>query len=143
MVDIVLPSRFARQIGLEGAGAYPSECCGILFGSDVAGQRVIERLEPVPNVFDQAERAHRFSISPERIMRAERHASEHGYSVVGFYHSHPDHLARPSEFDRTNAWPYYSYVIVSILNGEPGDLTSWVLDDETKTFIRQEIIEAE
>jgi proteasome lid subunit RPN8/RPN11 len=62
--------------------------------------------------------------------------------VLGFYHSHPDHPARPSETDRQAAWPFYSYIIVSIGRGEPLDTTCWVLDEATETFVRQDIVEA-
>jgi len=72
-------------------------------------------------------------------MRAEKSAADEGRLVVGFYHSHPDHPARPSEFDREHAWPFYSYVIVSIAQGAAVDMTSWILDDQSATFSRQEI----
>ena len=72
-------------------------------------------------------------------MRAEKSAAETGQLVLGFYHSHPDHPARPSETDRQAAWPFYSYVIVSIGKGEPLDMTCWVLDEATEGFEEQRI----
>ena len=63
--------------------------------------------------------------------------------MLGFYHSHPDHPARPSEYDREHGWPFYSYIIVSIAKGVPVDMTSWVLDEQTETFSRQDIVETE
>ena len=143
---IVLPSSFVRQIEAEGAAAYPNECCGILFGrdaTDAAGQvrRVVERVEPVDNGFEAGERYHRFSITPQTLMRAEKEAGSRGQMVLGFYHSHPDHPARPSEYDRQHAWPFYSYVIVSIAKREPLDMTCWVLNEQTETFGRQDIVE--
>jgi proteasome lid subunit RPN8/RPN11 len=74
-------------------------------------------------------------------MKAEKDAGDERRLVLGFYHSHPDHPARPSEYDRQHAWPFYSYVIVSISKGEPVDMTSWVLDEATETFSRQDIEE--
>jgi proteasome lid subunit RPN8/RPN11 len=74
-------------------------------------------------------------------MRAEKKAGEEGLLVLGFYHSHPDAPARPSEYDRQHAWPFYSYVIVSIAKGTPVDMTCWLLDDDSNTFKRQEIQE--
>ena len=141
MTHLKLSSAQARQIEAEGAAAYPSECCGIMFGADRDGQRIVERLQPVANVFDAAEQFHRFSISPQQLMAAEKEAAEKGELVLGFYHSHPDHPARPSEYDRTHAWPFYSYVIVSIANRQAVDMTSWILDERTETFSRQEIHE--
>ena len=138
-LPLVLPAPLRRQIESEGAAAYPNECCGILIGHDIGGQRVVERLVPGTNVFEADERYHRFSIDPRQQLRAEREAAAEGRAVLGFYHSHPDHPARPSEYDREHAWPFYSYVIVAIAKGRPADMTSWVLDDTTRQFLAQEI----
>lgn len=144
MIDLLLSDELAARIGAEGAAAYPNECCGILIGSDVgrgeAGQRVVDELQPGRNAFEADERYHRFSIDPVQQMKAERDSEAKGKVVLGFYHSHPDHPARPSEYDRQHAWPFYSYVIVSIAKGEVEDMTSWLLDEATNTFARQEIV---
>jgi proteasome lid subunit RPN8/RPN11 len=66
-------------------------------------------------------------------------SGETGLAVLGFYHSHPDHPARPSEYDRQHAWPFYSYVIVAIAKGKPVDLTSWLLDEATELFNQEDI----
>jgi proteasome lid subunit RPN8/RPN11 len=143
MSDLVLPATLARAIEREGSAAYPNECCGILYGRDHAGKRHVDRIEPVINSYEAGEQYHRFSISPQDLMRAEKSAADHGQLVLGFYHSHPDHPARPSETDRQAAWPFYSYIIVSIGKGQPLDTTCWVLDELTETFVRQDIVEAE
>jgi proteasome lid subunit RPN8/RPN11 len=150
VIPLHLPAHLVRQIEEEGATAYPNECCGILFGRELAGAadastpglplRIIERLQTAANTFDEEERHHRFSISPHQLMRAEREAADSGQLVMGFYHSHPDHPARPSNYDREHAWPFYSYVIVSVVGGQPLDMTSWVLDDDAHIFQRQEIV---
>jgi proteasome lid subunit RPN8/RPN11 len=147
MSDVVLPLILAaglrRQIESEGSAAYPNECCGILVGRDVtengAKRRIVDRLEPGKNAFEADEQYHRFSIDPLAQLKAERAAEQEGKVVLGFYHSHPDHPARPSEYDRTHAWPYYSYVIVAIEKGRAADMTSWVLNDTTEQFDKQEI----
>jgi proteasome lid subunit RPN8/RPN11 len=128
-----------EQIRREGAGVYPNECCGIIYGTVAGGERVVRWLEAVPNVFDESERYHRFSISPQQLMNAERVAGEHGELVLGFYHSHPDHPARPSEYDRQHAWPFYSYVIVAVAKGRAGEMTSWQLNEQSEAFVQQEI----
>ena len=138
-LPLVLPADLRRRIETEGAAAYPNECCGILIGRDVGGRRLVEKLEPGQNVFAADERYHRFSIDPRAQLKAEREAEAEGKVVLGFYHSHPDHPARPSEYDREHAWPFYSYVIVSIEKGRPADMTSWVLDDATERFGAQTI----
>ena len=143
VVPLILSAALRRQIESEGAAAYPNECCGILVGRDVSEggvkRRIIDRLEPGKNVFEADEQYHRFSIDPLAQLKAERAAEKEGKVVLGFYHSHPDHPARPSEYDRTHAWPFYSYVIVAIEKGRPADMTSWVLNDATEQFDRQEI----
>jgi proteasome lid subunit RPN8/RPN11 len=140
---LVLTPAQVSQIEVEGAQTYPNECCGIMIGRDVSDgactRRIVERLEPMANVFDPQQQKRRFAVDPLALMRAEKSASADGKLVLGFYHSHPDHPARPSEFDREHAWPFYSYVIVSIAKGEPVDMTSWLLDDQTETFSRQDI----
>ena len=143
---LVLPESLARQIEREGESGYPNEICGMLIGRDIRcaegidrTRRVVDRLEPGRNVFEAGEQYHRFSIDPRDQLRAERDAEKQDQMVLGYYHSHPDHPARPSEYDREHAWPFYSYVIVEIAKGKAADMTSWVLNDETKQFERQEI----
>ena len=144
---IEISEALVAKIETEGVRAYPNECCGIMFGRDIPGdgdfavRRVVEMLEPVLNEFEEEEQYHRFLITPQTLMRAEKKASEEGLLVLGFYHSHPDAPARPSEYDRQHAWPFYSYVIVSIAKGQPVDMTCWLLDDESNTFKRQDIKE--
>jgi proteasome lid subunit RPN8/RPN11 len=141
---LYLPAPLAREIEQHGVRAYPDECCGILLGRDEATRRVVERVRPTENVFeDVSERRHRFSIDPLELLRAESESSSGTLVVLGFYHSHPDHPARPSDFDRSRAWPFYSYVIVSIQSRDAVDMTSWVLDDSSGAFVRQYIVERE
>ena len=54
--------------------------------------------------------------------------------MLGFYHSHPDHPARPSQYDLDHAWPVFAYVIVSVEGGMPGALTSWRLREDRSAF---------
>ena len=140
--NLVLSVEQKQQIEAEGIAAYPNECCGIIYGRDVAGQRIVEELEPVMNAFEEGEQYHRFSISGEQLMAAEKKCSggsNGGKMVLGFYHSHPDHPARPSEYDRVHAWPFYSYVIVAIHQKKPQDMTCWVLDEASEQFVSQTI----
>jgi proteasome lid subunit RPN8/RPN11 len=143
--ELLLPQEMARQIEREGIAAYPNECCGILFGKEVRengdDQRFVERIEKVENEFEENEQFHRFLITPDTLKKAEEAAATEGRLVLGFYHSHPDAPARPSEYDRQHGWPFYSYVIVSILNQEAADMTSWVMDEVTEQFERQEMVE--
>ena len=75
-----------------------------------------------------------FLIEPAELMRGEKYERNHDLEVVGFYHSHPDHPARPSQYDLDHAWPFFSYVIVSVMGGEDQLLTSWRLKDDRSAF---------
>lgn len=134
---LVLPAALVQRIREEGQAAYPDECCGVMIGRDQGDRRLVERLEPVPNVWNEAERRRRFEIDPRDLMRIDKAAGEAGQIVIGFYHSHPDHPARPSETDRERGWPFYSYVIVSIAQRKAEDMTCWVLSEQTELFERQ------
>ncbi|MCC7349228.1 MAG: M67 family metallopeptidase [Phycisphaerales bacterium] len=127
----------AEQIEQEGVAAYPNECCGILIGREEGERRIVERLKPAGNAFAEDEKYHRFSISPAELMEADKEAGAAGKLVLGFYHSHPDHPARPSEYDRQHAWPFYSYVIVAIAKREAKQMTSWVLNEVSEQFEEQ------
>jgi proteasome lid subunit RPN8/RPN11 len=141
MSVLVLSSAIAGQIEREGVAAYPNECCGILVGRDIGDERIVEQLVPMKNVFDAGEQYHRFSIDPMALARADEDASKAGQVVLGFYHSHPDHPARPSEYDRTHVppWSFYSHVIVAIHKAKPVDMTCWRMDEETEQFVGEEI----
>ena len=142
-LQLVISAELAEKIGAHGTETYPHECCGALLGRDagasgLAAPREILALFPLVNRRDDSPR-NRFSVTSEDVVEAEKNARGQGLDVIGWYHSHPDHPARPSEFDREHAWPFYSYVIVAIAQHKPVDMTSWVLDDQTQTFSRQDI----
>ena len=138
MNPVILTPSQKQQIESEGSAIYPNECCGIIYGRELAGQRIVEELEAVENEFEAGEQYHRFSITPKTLMLAERKCTN-GRLVLGFYHSHPDHPARPSEYDRVHGWPFYSYVIVAIHKKQAVDMTCWQLDEVTEQFVNQEI----
>lgn len=118
-----------RRIQAHGVETYPHECCGALLGSDSdAGREVID-LVPLANRRDDSPR-NRFEVTPDDVRLAEKMAREKRLELIGWYHSHPDAPARPSEYDQDHAWPWYSYIIVSVQKGEPKDTTSWRLRDD-------------
>ena len=80
------------------------------------------------------DRPRRYAIDPRELLAADREASRAGQEILGFYHSHPDHPARPSDFDLGHAaWPGYSYVILSIVDRNPNDLRAWLMDSERRS----------
>jgi proteasome lid subunit RPN8/RPN11 len=121
----------AVDTGIRGHGeeTFPLECCGALVGS---GRRVTA-IVPLPNTTEEGPRR-RFLVRPSDYRLAEQKASELGGELLGFYHSHPDHPARPSQFDLDHAWPTFAYVIVSVMAGKAGDMTVWWLKDDRSTF---------
>ena len=139
---IRLPAQLQNAIRTEGEKAYPNECCGVLLGAINSGDdcRTVENIMPIHNAREAEEQYHRFKIEPEDFVRAEKEARRQNNEVLGFYHSHPDHPARPSEYDRNNALPFYSYLIVSVEQKKAAALTSWRLTEDRKLFI-EEVIE--
>ena len=140
-----------RQHGIRD---YPSECCGVLLGRanedtkdvlEVVPLRNLRRngdlareVLPLENPAHETER-NRFLIDPRDQLRVEKDARARGLEVLGYYHSHPDHPARPSAYDRDHAWPWYSYVIMAVWGGSTKDITSWVLTDDRSRFESENI----
>jgi proteasome lid subunit RPN8/RPN11 len=135
-----LPSDLVRRIEAHGVETYPHECCGALLGHDSDGDapREIIELLSLPNRRDDSPR-NRFQLTPDDVRLAENTAREKHLELLGWYHSHPDAPARPSEFDREHAWPWYSYIIVSIRSGIAQSVTSWRLRDDRAAYDEEPI----
>ena len=123
----------------HGEADYPHECCGLLIGSLDAGHKVVDEIFPISNAREETAKRNRFLIAPEELMRGEKHARQRGRDVVGFYHSHPDHPAVPSQFDLDHAWPVYSYIIVSVVSGRAEELFSWELRPDRSRFDAEDL----
>ncbi len=130
----VTPQHLA-DIGLHGEADYPHECCGLLIGHiDAQGVKTVVDTAPISNAREEEAKRNRFLITPAELMAGERLARQNGLDIVGFYHSHPDQPATPSQFDLEHAWPTYSYVIVSVGRGSAGELLSWELREDRTCF---------
>jgi proteasome lid subunit RPN8/RPN11 len=144
-----LGRQHVESIRQHGRRDYPSECCGILLGKAHGDAKQVTEIVPLANLRHEPARAqkllpvddasretekNRFLIDPLDQLRVEKDARARGLDVLGYYHSHPDHPARPSVYDRDHAWPWYSYVIISVEQGVPKDLTSWVLAEDRSAF---------
>ena len=128
-----------------GEQAFPNEGCGFLIGKEEERCRAVHALLPATNAHEQSEQYRRFLITPQTYLEAEKEARKRDLEIIGFYHSHPNAPARPSAYDLEHAWPWYSYVIVSVKEGRAAELTSWRLldtrlgfDEETVTIDRKE-----
>jgi proteasome lid subunit RPN8/RPN11 len=126
-----------RRIHGHGVETYPHECCGALLGQDVEGSREVMDLLPLANRRNDSR--NRFELAPDDVRLAEKTARARQLELLGWYHSHPDAPARPSEFDREHAWPWYSYIIVSVEKGEARDMTSWRLQEDRGAYLAEAI----
>ena len=133
-------AEWEQKIRAHGVETYPHECCGALLGRDVdATGREILGLFPLVNRRDDSPR-NRFAVTADDVRDAERAAAEAKLDVVGWYHSHPDHPSRPSGYDKDHAWPWYSYIIVSVDSAVAKVMTSWRLNDDREDYT-EEIVE--
>jgi len=128
-----------NEIREHGVKDYPYECCGLLLGHYSAEGKIVRQPYPISNAREESAKRNRFLIEPEELMRGERFAREHKLEVVGFYHSHPDSPAVPSQYDLEHAWPAYSYIIVSTSAERAGDLFSWEQEPDRSRFNQEEI----
>jgi proteasome lid subunit RPN8/RPN11 len=135
---LLVSEELVRGIREQGARGYPHEACGAILGLDNGSGRQARALFPLVNRRDDSPR-NRFSVNADDVRSAERAAARQGLELIGWYHSHPDHPARPSEYDREHAWPWYSYVIVSVHAGRPEEITSWRLADDRSQFLAEPI----
>ena len=138
-----------EAIRQHGARDYPGECCGAMLGKANGVCKEVAEIVPLKNLRNDPARAqellpvddpgreterNRFLIDPLDQLRVEKDTRARGLEVLGYYHSHPDHPARPSIYDHEHAWPWYSYVIISVERGVSKDLTSWVLAEDRLVF---------
>jgi proteasome lid subunit RPN8/RPN11 len=124
-----------EAIRAHGVETFPDECCGALIEVD----GVVVDAFKLPNT-TSAGAARRFKIGPGDYRASEARASELKGTLAGFYHSHPNHPARPSAYDLEQAWPNFSYVIISVNAAVPGDITCWYLKDDRTAFEQGELI---
>jgi len=124
--------------------AYPDEGCGALIGIE-HGDGLIEVVsaEALPNA-ETVRGEDRFSIEPHAYAALEQRLSARndGTRIVGFFHSHPDGVARPSSIDLEAAIglyevvrTFYVYAIAAIGRGE-AELTCWKLNAAADEFVQ-------
>ena len=139
---ISLKSHHIESIRRHGEADYPHECCGLLIGTiDTGGSKTVDEIYPLANACEEAAKRNRFLLAPEELLQADKHARSTRRDVIGIYHSHPDHPAKPSQFDLEHAWPVYSYIIVSVQMGRAAELLSWELASDRIRFNPEEILE--
>jgi proteasome lid subunit RPN8/RPN11 len=141
-VTILLPEDAAEAIRIHGRESYRDEACGALYGYVGSEEKRVVRAARMVNARND-QRHRRFIVTADDYRRAEAEASRSGLSLLGFYHSHPDHPAYPSAYDLEHAFPFFSYVIVAVENGAPRELRSFVLSEDRRAFLEETVGRAE
>ncbi|MEQ9422967.1 MAG: M67 family metallopeptidase [Cyclobacteriaceae bacterium] len=117
---------------------FPYECVGFFYGVDDGKKREVLVAREVKNV-KKGDQRRRFEVDPYDYFHAEKFAEKNGLTLLGIYHSHPNHPAIPSEHDLKQAVPYFSYIIISVIDGKTDKVTSWQLNLDTDQFDEEAI----
>lgn len=136
MTLLVLRSE-VEKILTQAKAAYPEECCGVLLGRS-RGEKIVTEIRSLTNSTSEV-RNRRYAIDPKELLALEKETAHKGLEVLGFYHSHPDAPADPSPHDLESAWPWYSYLILSLRGGQPGEMKAWVLRDDRSAFDEEKV----
>ena len=142
-MSLEVTKELVEKVDAEALKAYAEECCGFLIGPTVddfekQGRKIkVDEIRALPNGWEKGERARRYEIDSKFFARVETELNGTGRGIVGFYHSHPDHPARPSQFDLDRAWPCYSYWIVSVRKGKIDSSRSWMRSEDGKEFVEE------
>lgn len=131
---IEITETVAASITEHAERDYPHECGGMLIGRFDEGKKTVVETFPLENAREEEARHNRVLILPKDVLRAERYARENGLDVVGYYHSHPDDRAVPSQYDLDHALPVWSYVIASVIGGKVVDIRSWEMENDRSRF---------
>ncbi len=133
-MEIIISAENLRTIEAHGESTFPNEGAGFLFGTIEDGAVRVEQVLPISNKRESEAQYNRYELSPQDFVRAELEAGRLGLSLVGVFHSHPDHPARPSEFDREHALPNFAYLIISVMQGKAEVTYAWRLRADRAAF---------
>lgn len=136
---IYLTEEHIKEIEAHGERTFPFECGGMIIGRFENDKKTVVELLPMENAMDASEQHNRVLILPKDVLRAERFARQKKLDVIGYYHSHPDCEAVPSQFDLDHALPVWSYIIVSVESGKAADIRSWKMENDRSKFNEEEI----
>lgn len=139
-MSLHIPQDLLERIHLHGEQAYPEEGAGLLLGEFQGEDPLVREILSLVNVRERQARHNRYHLSPQDYLQGEELAEQLGLAVLGVFHSHPDHPNRPSEFDRQWAWPNFSYLITSVVQGQAAESRSWRLDEDRAAFSEEQIV---
>ena len=134
---IEIPRALVRAMEAHGREGFPEEVCGFLIGSAEEPRRVVE-IRRAKNIAAE-NRGRRYRIDPLELLHADDNARNEGLDLIGIYHTHPNHPAVPSEYDRSRAASWYTYVILGVQDREPRELTAWRFGESAQRFDPEEI----
>lgn len=137
---LTINSAALKDIETHLEAAYPNEGAGLLLGSATPTGKQVQAILPLENRWEGDEQYHRFLLTAQDMLRGEQEAARRGLDVVGIFHSHPDHPAEPSGFDRDWALPWYSYIITTVAQGQTARHRSWSLKEDRSAY-DEELIE--
>ncbi|NOT48075.1 MAG: M67 family metallopeptidase [Acidobacteria bacterium] len=136
---IVLNAQILHAIAAHAESDYPHECGGMLIGKFEDDKKTVVETFPLENAREEEARHNRVLILPKDVLIAERYAREKKLDVVGYYHSHPESPAVPSQYDLEHALPVWSYVIASVIEGKVVDIFSWEMENDRSKFNEEQI----
>jgi proteasome lid subunit RPN8/RPN11 len=156
---LILPDNLMDEMKAHAVEGYPHEIVGVMAGRYEGDDKRVTRLFRGQNQFSLAEEegsadalkedlqvdgsaANRYFMTGEEMRAVDAACRADGIDIVGFYHTHPDHPARPSATDLRFAQqtlPGYSYVIMAVEQGEPALTTCWVVSDDESRFEEEAI----
>jgi len=137
-MPLEIEPKLLAEIHKHGEDAYPEEGAGFLLGIDGEVRRVMA-LKPLPNSREEGARHNRYLISAKDYLAGEAEAERLSLTLLGVFHSHPDHPNQPSEYDREWAQPFFSYVITNIEKGKAVASRSWRLLEDRSNFVEEKI----
>ncbi len=137
---IEINNSIAGSITEHAERDYPHECGGMLIGHFAEGKKTVTEIFPLENAREEEARHNRVLILPKDVLRAERYARDKKLDVVGYYHSHPESPAVPSQYDLDHALPVWSYVIASVIGGKVVDIRSWEMENDRSRFKEESIV---
>jgi proteasome lid subunit RPN8/RPN11 len=123
--ELTFPRAVLDRLHAHAREGHPHEVVGILAGRD----GVVREIAAMVNERADSPR-NRYLVSGLALMRAQQRLEAEGHEILGYYHSHPDHPARYSDFDRDHSLPNLSYVIVSVSSDRVDDTRSWRLRED-------------
>lgn len=136
---ISIKEEHRKSIEAHGEATYPNECGGMLIGRfEADGKKIVTETFPLENSSEEDQK-NRVLILPKDVLKAERYARSLGLDVIGYYHSHPEDAAVPSQYDLDHALPVWSYIIVSVLQGKASDVRSWQMEDDRSKFNAEDL----